>query len=99
METRLTELLGVEHPVMLAGMGGVSYAALVAAVSACAFAAAAFGPAARICSASAFARKSSGPQCTSYPPATSGAAIVHGRHVPAICISTASPTLNCGNCP
>jgi enoyl-[acyl-carrier protein] reductase II len=33
METRLTELLGVEHPVMLAGMGGVSYAALVAAVS------------------------------------------------------------------
>ncbi len=34
METRLTELLGVEHPVMLAGMGGVSYADLVAAVSA-----------------------------------------------------------------
>jgi enoyl-[acyl-carrier protein] reductase II len=33
METRLTELLGVEHPVMLAGMGGVSYAALVTAVS------------------------------------------------------------------
>lgn len=33
METRLTELLGIEHPVMLAGMGGVSYAALVAAVS------------------------------------------------------------------
>jgi len=33
METRLTELLGVEHPVMLAGMGGVSYATLVAAVS------------------------------------------------------------------
>ena len=33
MKTRLTELLGVEHPVMLAGMGGVSYAALVAAVS------------------------------------------------------------------
>jgi enoyl-[acyl-carrier protein] reductase II len=30
----LTELLGVEHPVMLAGMGGVSYAPLVAAVSA-----------------------------------------------------------------
>ena len=24
MKTRLTELLGVEHPVMLAGMGGVS---------------------------------------------------------------------------
>lgn len=34
MHTRLTELLGVEHPVMLAGMGGVSYAPLVAAVSA-----------------------------------------------------------------
>jgi len=34
VKTRLTELLGVEHPVMLAGMGGVSYAALVAAVSA-----------------------------------------------------------------
>ncbi len=33
MKTRLTELLGVEHPVMLAGMGGVSYAALVTAVS------------------------------------------------------------------
>lgn len=33
METRLTRLLGVEHPVMLAGMGGVSYAPLVAAVS------------------------------------------------------------------
>jgi len=33
VETRLTELLGIEHPVMLAGMGGVSYAALVAAVS------------------------------------------------------------------
>ncbi len=33
MRTRLTELLGVEHPVMLAGMGGVSYHALVAAVS------------------------------------------------------------------
>jgi len=32
METRLTELLGVEHPVMLAGMGGVSYSALVTAV-------------------------------------------------------------------
>ncbi|GIU84872.1 MAG: 2-nitropropane dioxygenase [Acidimicrobiales bacterium] len=31
--TRLTEILGVEHPVMLAGMGGVSYADLVAAVS------------------------------------------------------------------
>ena len=33
METRLTDLLGVEHPVMLAGMGGVSYSALVTAVS------------------------------------------------------------------
>lgn len=33
MRTRLTELLGVEHPVMLAGMGGVSYSALAAAVS------------------------------------------------------------------
>ncbi|HEV8065336.1 MAG TPA: nitronate monooxygenase [Acidimicrobiales bacterium] len=33
MQTRLTELLGVEYPVMLAGMGGVSYAPLVAAVS------------------------------------------------------------------
>jgi enoyl-[acyl-carrier protein] reductase II len=34
MQTRLTEALGVEHPVMLAGMGGVSYAPLAAAVSA-----------------------------------------------------------------
>jgi enoyl-[acyl-carrier protein] reductase II len=34
LATRLTGLLGVEHPVMLAGMGGVSYAPLVAAVSA-----------------------------------------------------------------
>jgi enoyl-[acyl-carrier protein] reductase II len=34
MRTRLTELLGIEHPVMLAGMGGVSYHQLVAAVSA-----------------------------------------------------------------
>jgi enoyl-[acyl-carrier protein] reductase II len=33
MRTRLTELLGIEHPVMLAGMGGVSYSALCAAVS------------------------------------------------------------------
>jgi enoyl-[acyl-carrier protein] reductase II len=33
MRTRLTELLGVEHPVMLAGMGGVSYSSLAAAVS------------------------------------------------------------------
>ncbi len=34
MRTRLTDLLHVEHPVMLAGMGGVSYHRLVAAVSA-----------------------------------------------------------------
>ncbi|MDE3064075.1 MAG: nitronate monooxygenase [Acidobacteriota bacterium] len=33
MKTRLTELLGIEHPVMLAGMGGVSYSQLTAAVS------------------------------------------------------------------
>src|ERR1700675_3205674 len=33
MQTRLTDVLGIEHPVMLAGMGGVSYHALVAAVS------------------------------------------------------------------
>ncbi len=33
MKTRLTELLRIEHPVMLAGMGGVSYSALAAAVS------------------------------------------------------------------
>ena len=33
MHTRLTDLLDCEHPVMLAGMGGVSYSALVAAVS------------------------------------------------------------------
>jgi enoyl-[acyl-carrier protein] reductase II len=33
MHTALTELLGVEHPVMLAGMGGVSYHRLCAAVS------------------------------------------------------------------
>ncbi|MEO6122400.1 MAG: nitronate monooxygenase family protein [Ilumatobacteraceae bacterium] len=33
MRTRLTELLDIEHPVMLAGMGGVSYSGLVAAVS------------------------------------------------------------------
>src|SRR5436190_760981 len=33
MQTRLTEMLGIEHPVMLAGMGGVSYHVLVAAVS------------------------------------------------------------------
>ncbi len=34
LRTRLTELLDIEHPVMLAGMGGVSYHRLVAAVSA-----------------------------------------------------------------
>jgi enoyl-[acyl-carrier protein] reductase II len=34
MRTRLTEALGIEYPVMLAGMGGVSYAPLVSAVSA-----------------------------------------------------------------
>lgn len=33
MRTRLTELLDIEHPIMLAGMGGVSYSQLVAAVS------------------------------------------------------------------
>ena len=33
MKTRLTDLLQIEHPVMLAGMGGVSYHRLVAAVS------------------------------------------------------------------
>jgi enoyl-[acyl-carrier protein] reductase II len=33
MHTRLTEMLGIGHPVMLAGMGGVAYAPLVAAVS------------------------------------------------------------------
>ncbi|MBV8463359.1 MAG: nitronate monooxygenase [Acidimicrobiales bacterium] len=33
VRTRLTEVLGIEHPVMLAGMGGVSYADLVVAVS------------------------------------------------------------------
>jgi enoyl-[acyl-carrier protein] reductase II len=33
MQTRLTDLLEIEHPVMLAGMGGVSYHELVAAVS------------------------------------------------------------------
>lgn len=33
MRTRLTEILDIEHPVMLAGMGGVSYAELAAAVS------------------------------------------------------------------
>ena len=33
MRTRLTEMLDIEHPIMLAGMGGVSYHRLVAAVS------------------------------------------------------------------
>jgi enoyl-[acyl-carrier protein] reductase II len=33
MRTRLTEILEIDHPVMLAGMGGVSYADLVVAVS------------------------------------------------------------------
>ena len=33
MKTRLTELLGIEHPVMLAGMGGVAYGRLAGAVS------------------------------------------------------------------
>jgi enoyl-[acyl-carrier protein] reductase II len=33
MRTRLTDALEIEHPVMLAGMGGVSYAELVTAVS------------------------------------------------------------------
>ncbi len=33
LKTRLTDMLEVDHPVMLAGMGGVSYSRLVAAVS------------------------------------------------------------------
>jgi enoyl-[acyl-carrier protein] reductase II len=33
IETRLTQLLKIKHPIMLAGMAGVSYAELVAAVS------------------------------------------------------------------
>ena len=33
MQTRLTDILEIEYPVMLAGMGGVSYHQLVAAVS------------------------------------------------------------------
>lgn len=33
VRTRITELFDIEHPVMLAGMGGVSYHELVAAVS------------------------------------------------------------------
>jgi enoyl-[acyl-carrier protein] reductase II len=34
LQTRLTDVLGIEHPVMLAGMGGVSYHRLTSAVSA-----------------------------------------------------------------
>jgi enoyl-[acyl-carrier protein] reductase II len=34
LRTRLTDALGIEHPVMLAGMGGVSYHRLTSAVSA-----------------------------------------------------------------
>ena len=33
MRTRLTDMLDIEFPIMLAGMGGVSYHELVAAVS------------------------------------------------------------------
>lgn len=33
IKTALCDMLGVEHPIMLAGMGGVSYAEVVAAVS------------------------------------------------------------------
>jgi enoyl-[acyl-carrier protein] reductase II len=33
MRTRLTDMLNIDHPIMLAGMGGVSYHHLVAAVS------------------------------------------------------------------
>lgn len=33
IRTPLCDLLGIEHPIMLAGMGGVSYAAVAAAVS------------------------------------------------------------------
>lgn len=33
LRTRLTELLGVQHPIMLAGMGGVSFGELAAAVT------------------------------------------------------------------
>jgi len=33
LHTKLCDLLGVEHPIMLAGMGGVSYGELAAAVS------------------------------------------------------------------
>ena len=33
LRTPLCDLLGTEHPIMLAGMGGVSYSAVTAAVS------------------------------------------------------------------
>ncbi len=33
VKTRLTEMFGIQHPVMLAGMGGVAYAQLAAAVT------------------------------------------------------------------
>ena len=33
LRTPLCDLLGVEHPILLAGMGGVSYSAVAAAVS------------------------------------------------------------------
>lgn len=33
LHTRICDLLGIEHPILLAGMGGVSYAELCAAVS------------------------------------------------------------------
>ncbi len=33
MKTLLTELLGIEHPIMLAGMNGVAWSDVVAAVS------------------------------------------------------------------
>ena len=33
LKTPLTELLGIRHPIMLAGMNGVSHADLAAAVS------------------------------------------------------------------
>ncbi|MGE4060685.1 MAG: nitronate monooxygenase, partial [Sphingomonadales bacterium] len=33
LKTPICDILGIEHPVMLAGMGGVSYAELCAAVS------------------------------------------------------------------
>ena len=33
LRTRLCDMLGIEHPILLAGMGGVSYAEVCAAVS------------------------------------------------------------------